>query len=103
MLNTQKALLSQGVRAMLRIIEYVSKSLKVIRNGILSRACVNPIATTSPSRTVSEIFSVKKWRDLEIWVNGRLRSLKMVQFESSGTVSYSHSIATLTVSLAVST
>jgi len=36
---------------------------------LLSRACVTPywyfIETMSISRTVSEIFSVKEWRDLE--------------------------------------
>jgi len=48
-------------------------------------------------------FSVEYWRDLEIWVRGRFRSLKMVPFESFVTVSYSHSIATMAVSLAVST
>jgi len=32
-------------------------------------------------RTVSGIFSVKKWRDLETVVRGRLRSLKMAPFD----------------------
>jgi len=31
------------------------------------------------SLTISEIFSVKEWPDLEIWVWGRL--LKMAQFD----------------------
>jgi len=44
----------------------------------------------SVSRTVSEIFSVKEWRDFEIWVKGRLRSLK-----KACTVSCSHSLVTL--------
>jgi len=46
-------------------------------------------------RTISEIFSVKLWRDLEIWVRGHLRSLKIVPFESLDTASYSHSIITV--------
>jgi len=33
------------------------------------------------SIAVSEIFSVKEWPDLEIWVWGRSRSLKMAWFD----------------------
>jgi len=35
----------------------------------------------SVSRTVSEIFSVKEWRDLETEGRSRLRLLKMVLFD----------------------
>jgi len=54
------------------------------------------------SFTVSETVNVE-WRDLEILVIGHSRLLKMVPFESLGTVSYSHFIATVAVSLAFST
>jgi len=37
-----------------------------------------------------------------MWVRGHSRSLKMVPFESMGMVSYSPSIVTMTVSLAIS-
>jgi len=42
-----------------------------------------------------------EYRDLEMWVRGHSRSLKLVTFESSGAVSYSLSIVTMAVSVAV--
>ena len=37
----------------------------------------------SVSRTVSEILSIKEWRDLETEARGRSRSLKMVPFDKT--------------------
>jgi len=39
------------------------------------------IVTMAVSLAISEIFSVKQWSDLEIWVWGRSRSLKMARFD----------------------
>jgi len=40
------------------------------------------------------------YRDLEMWVRGHSRSLKLVSFKSLGAVSYSPSIVTVAVSVA---
>jgi len=47
------------------------------------------------SSVVSEIFNVERGCGLEIWVRGHLRSLKVVQFNRLGMVSYQCSIVTL--------
>ena len=41
------------------------------------------------------------YRDLEMWVRGHSKSLKLVPLESFGAVSYSPSIVTMAVSVAV--
>ena len=59
------------------------------------------IVTVAVYVAVSEIFSVKECRDLEIGVRGHSRSLKLVPFESLGMVSYLSAIVTVALSCTV--
>jgi len=51
--------------------------------------------------TFVELFDVEYYRDLEVWVRGHSKSLKMVPFESLNVVFCSPSIITMAVSVAV--
>jgi len=51
----------------------------------------------SVCRTVSDIFRVKEWRDLETEGRGRSRSLKMVPFDRSYTTFYLSAIVSIAV------
>ena len=59
------------------------------------------IVTMAVSLATSEIFSVKEWSDLEIWVSGRSRSLKMPRFDRSCMTSYQSAIVTIALSCTV--
>jgi len=57
-------------------------SLKLVPFESLGAVSYSPfIVTMAVSVTVCEIFSVKKWLDLENQVRGRSRSLKMAPFD----------------------
>ena len=51
----------------------------------------------SVSRSVSEIFSVKEWRNLETGGRGRSRSLKMAPFDRSYATFYWSAIVSIAV------
>jgi len=56
------------------------------------------IVTMAVSLTVYEIFSVKVFRDLENWVRGCLRSLKMAPFNRPYTTLYWSAIVNIALS-----
>ena len=59
-------------------------SLKVVPFESLGTVSYSPsIVTMAVSVAFSEIFSVKEWPDLEIWIWGPSRSLKMARFNKS--------------------
>ena len=83
-ISGQEAQLSQRDRASLRVNGYFAKSLKVIPNDTIEyRACKSLLVFhwNYVCRTVSEILSVKEWRDLETGGRGRSRSFKMAPFD----------------------
>ena len=59
------------------------------------------IVTVTVSVADREIFSVKKWYDLENRVRVRSRSLEMAPFDRSHVSSYSPSIVTMAISYIV--
>ena len=59
------------------------------------------IVNIALSCTIFELFDVESYRDLEIWLRGHSRSLKLVPFESLGAVSYLPFIVTMAVSVAI--
>jgi len=46
------------------------------------------IVTMAVPAAILEIFNVKEWPDLEIWVWGPSKSLKKARFERTGMTSY---------------
>ena len=59
-------------------------SLKVIQTSTIRKigcSFLFALVTMAESSTVYEIFSVKEYRDLENWVRGCLRSLKITPFD----------------------
>ena len=59
------------------------------------------IVTMAVSLAISEIFSVKEWRDLENQVRGRSRSLKMAPFDTPYAIFYWSTIVTIALSCTI--
>jgi len=56
------------------------------------------IVTMAMCLAISEIFSVKEWPEIEIWVWGRSRSLKMARFDRPCMTFYWSAIVAITLS-----
>ena len=70
-------------------------SLKVIGNGTIGWIIYDLLLDDL-------ILDIEYYGDVEMWVRGHWRSLKMVPFESFGMVSYLPFIVTIAVYLAIS-
>jgi len=73
-----------------------SKALKMVPFQSLGTVSYSPsVATTAVSLAILEIFSVKEWSDLEIWVWRLSRSLKTVRFHRPCMTFYLSAIVTI--------
>jgi len=73
-----------------------SRSFKTVPFESLGTVSYLPsIVTMTVSLTISEIFSIKEWPDLEIWVCGRSMSLKMARFDRPCMTFYKSAIVTI--------
>jgi len=59
------------------------------------------VVTMAVSLAISEIYSVKAWRDLEKQVRGRSRSLKMVPFDRPHATFYWLAIVNIALSCTI--
>jgi len=77
-------------------------SLKTVSFESLSTVFYSPSTVTmTVSLATSEILSIKKWPDLEIWVRGRSKSFKMARFDKPCMPFYWSAIATIAITCTV--
>jgi len=68
----------------------------------LGTVCYSPfIVTMAVSLAISEIYSVKEWRDLEKQIRGRSRSLKMAPFDRPYATFYWSAIVNIALSCTI--
>jgi len=78
------------------------KSLKMITFESLGTVSYSPsVLSMAVSLTISDIFSVKQWPDLEILVWGRSRSLKMGWFDRPCASFFGIAIVTIALSCTI--
>ena len=79
-----------------------SRSLKLVPFKSLGMVSYSPsIVTMAVCLAISEIFSVKQWRDLGNQVRGRSRSLRMAPFDRPYATFYSSAIANIAQSCTI--
>jgi len=59
------------------------------------------IVTMAVSSAILQIFSIKEWPDLEIWIWGCSRSFKMAQFDRPCTTFYWSAIVSIALSCTI--
>jgi len=79
-----------------------STSLKVVPFERLDTVSYSPsIVTMAVSLAISEIFSIKEWPDIEIWVWDCSKSLKMARFNRPCMTFYWSAIVTIALSCTI--
>jgi len=91
-----------NIRVTLKCGLEVTQALKIVPFERLSMVSYSPsIVTMAVSLAISQIFSIKEWPDLEIWVWGHSRSFKMVRFDRPCTTFYWPAIVTIASSCTI--